>query len=74
MLIEFLSDVEGQLAGAWPQNENEATKAPKVKPSMGIVDWRKSVEQVSFISDGLRFNRQWNIFYLSLFQFIHLSL
>lgn len=49
MLIEFLSDVEGSLAKARPQEETGATKAPKVKPLMGIIDWRKSVIQVNLI-------------------------
>lgn len=42
-----MSDVEGLLANARPQSEDGVTKAPKVNPSMGVLDFRQTITQVS---------------------------
>ncbi|XP_022670501.1 methionyl-tRNA formyltransferase, mitochondrial-like isoform X1 [Varroa destructor] len=46
LLVEFMSDVEGLLANARPQSEDGVTKAPKVNPSMGVLDFRQTITQV----------------------------
>ncbi|XP_022693066.1 methionyl-tRNA formyltransferase, mitochondrial-like isoform X2 [Varroa jacobsoni] len=46
LLVEFMSDVEGLLANARPQSEDGVTKAPKVNPSMGVLDFRETITQV----------------------------
>ncbi|XP_003745148.1 methionyl-tRNA formyltransferase, mitochondrial [Galendromus occidentalis] len=50
MLLRFLDDVEGNLRAATPQGEEGATRAPKVTPSMAVIDWRRTVLEV----DALR--------------------
>lgn len=49
MLVEFLSDIEGSLSKAYPQENEGVTKAPKIKPSMGILDWQKTKVEVSYL-------------------------
>lgn len=47
MLVRFLGDVEGGLRNAKPQGEEGATKAPKVSLAMAVIDWERTVIEVS---------------------------
>lgn len=53
MLLKFLDDVEGGLERAKQQGEEGATKAPKVTPAMAVIDWERTVVEVSRSSDSV---------------------
>ena len=52
-LVKILSDLENDKVQAVPQDDIQASKAPKIFPRMGQLDWKNSADSIKNLIHGL---------------------